>query len=703
MFTVTERELKGLIAPTTPFYGTQSEWMRLEEGELTTFSDIYRNQPSVRSVVDFIAGHCARMPIKLFKQEGGGSGDSNEGDREHMRRHPAQKLLNVPNGHKRVGRANFWTDAWKDFLIYDRLCLVKIKDLTTGDPVALVRVPPMWFTPAGGSYFYPETIRIVGNRGMHDIPIENCIYIHGYDPVDPRIGVSPMTALMNILQEEAAASAWRKRFWQQGVQASMVVSRPVDAPEWDDGARDRFIESLRAASNRGRPLLLEEGMTVNPAAAFNPQSAQYIQSKEFTREEVLRVYNLPIGLFEQTTSANIAQYRAMLYSETLAPLLGRFVDELESQLLTEWFVDPYDEGMYLEPAIEEKLRGNIMEQIAMFTAATGGPIMLRSEARAMMNLKTLADDKGKPDKLIVPMTAVIDGEPNGGTGPAQRESGGIPGAPPTGGGLPPQNDPNSSKPDKPANQNGDAKPAAENDTATRADENPARHPGRASGKALTKARASDSADIKKFTESATAALQKFAKRQAASISSSGTFNTSRWNKELAADLFVQREKVANHFGEKTAKRHGSNWDGERITDYNMEGSSRAAEFINGLTHSSFQEAHDLGDYAELGEKILSSLTEAAVDTVHHMAAFGAYEAVKQTGKDAVKTWHVLSDHPRPTHEALDGESVGLHDTFSNGLRYPHDPAGDVDETAGCKCELEFSVSDTPREELEPSA
>jgi hypothetical protein len=50
-----------------------------------------------------------------------------------------------------------------------------------------------------------------------------------------------------------------------------------------------------------------------------------------------------------------------------------------------------------------------------------------------------------------------------------------------------------------------------------------------------------------------------------------------------------------------------------------------------------------------------------------------------------KTWVVTSDKPRPSHEAIDGETVPYGDPFSNGLYYPGDPTGSADETAGCTC------------------
>ena len=44
---------------------------------------------------------------------------------------------------------------------------------------------------------------------------------------------------------------------------------------------------------------------------------------------------------------------------------------------------------------------------------------------------------------------------------------------------------------------------------------------------------------------------------------------------------------------------------------------------------------------------------------------------------------------RGEHVAMDGETVGLDDTFSNGLKWPHDVGADPYEAANCRCQVEI--------------
>lgn len=70
----------------------------------------------------------------------------------------------------------------------------------------------------------------------------------------------------------------------------------------------------------------------------------------------------------------------------------------------------------------------------------------------------------------------------------------------------------------------------------------------------------------------------------------------------------------------------------------------------------------------------------------------AYRQAIDTGtvrpQDVRKVWVATKDkRTRDSHRELDGESVGINERFSNGLDYPCDPAGPVEEVANCRCTM----------------
>ena len=88
------------------------------------------------------------------------------------------------------------------------------------------------------------------------------------------------------------------------------------------------------------------------------------------------------------------------------------------------------------------------------------------------------------------------------------------------------------------------------------------------------------------------------------------------------------------------------------------------------------------------DRFRTSATLMAVSLTTSFANLGAHDGARAAG-GRNKTWHTNSGNPRSSHASVDGETVELGQTFSNGLRWPGDRAGGIEETAGCQCTLTF--------------
>lgn len=64
----------------------------------------------------------------------------------------------------------------------------------------------------------------------------------------------------------------------------------------------------------------------------------------------------------------------------------------------------------------------------------------------------------------------------------------------------------------------------------------------------------------------------------------------------------------------------------------------------------------------------------------------SFERAERMGIDMEVEWLATIDsRTRESHVELDGERIGVGETFSNGLRYPGDPAGAPEEVYNCRC------------------
>lgn len=72
--------------------------------------------------------------------------------------------------------------------------------------------------------------------------------------------------------------------------------------------------------------------------------------------------------------------------------------------------------------------------------------------------------------------------------------------------------------------------------------------------------------------------------------------------------------------------------------------------------------------------------------IQQTATNDAQYAAKSKGADVVKQWDAALDgRTRDSHRRVDGEIRELDEKFSNGLRFPGDPAGRAEEVINCRC------------------
>ena len=366
-----------------------------------TYGAMYRRQPAVRTVVDFLARNVAQLNAKVYERV------SNT-DRVELYDHPAAALLRHPNPVTTRYRHMFATVA--DIAIYDRAYW---RILRQQERLAVVRISPEIL------HAYDETTpdgklrRVYRLNDGTVVPRAQLIIFPGYSPDNFDEGVSPLETLRRVLEEEAGSIAHRQGMWRNAARQSGWIERPLEAPEWSPMARQRFrteIEAMMAgAANSGRIGVLEDGMTWN-GASFSPVDTEYIAGRRLTYEETAVVYGIDPSLFGlgSATKSSTEQKHTEVYQDVLGPLLREIQDELDLQLLPQ-FQPVTSRSSYFEFNIAEKLKGSFEQQATVLTTSVGVPVMTPNEGRARLNLPRIDDDAF--DVPIMPMNVIYGGQP----------------------------------------------------------------------------------------------------------------------------------------------------------------------------------------------------------------------------------------------------------------------------------------------------
>ncbi len=609
------------------------------------YATLYRTQPNMRVCVDFLARNIAQLGLHAFRRV-------SDIDRERLTDHPLPQLLSRPLPVQlKMTRFRLINALVSDLGIYFNAYWLKIR---RGGQLGLLRIPPIYVTPYGN--LAPMEYEVtIGGRTRRFGPDE-IIHFWGYNPENPISGLAPAETLRRILAEEHAAGNYREGFWQNAARIAGVVERPAEAPEWSETARERFkaeFEELYSGeANSGKTAVLEEGMKWRPNT-FTPQESEYLGGRKLTREECARAYHIPpplVGILDHATFSNIREQHKNLYQDTLGPWLVMIEQDIELQLLTE-FEDSDD--VYLEFNIAEKLKGDFEEQAKALQSAVGRPWLTANEARAMMNKPSRTGDA---DELVTPLNVLVGGQAS----------------------------PRDSAPEQRGREMFARKQATKgfDSHAPRLRE---RHQ-------------------QKWAET----LSRHYRRQEAAIVSrvpaggvggksdiGGVWwDDDRWNSELSADLFRLNRLTAVAWAERLAEQMEIEISEEAMLPWLQEHSRIQAENINEQTREAVAGALQEPEPLEAVKNIFSQAltawaTRQAVSAVTTAISFGANEAARAGGLSQ-KTWRVNSSNPRDGHAALNGETVGIRDLFSNRMRWPGDPAGGAENVANCQCSVEFS-------------
>lgn len=382
----------------------QSTHLKMAPSVYQTYEHIWRTQPAVRTVVGFIARNVAQMGVHVFERR-------DDDDRERVSDHPLAELLAVPfpGTPWTTYRLVNWTVH--ELGIYDDAYWLKGR---SGRLNALMPMPRRFIRPVGENPMMPDAYEIIGNGGQaREVPPDQVVHFHGYNPDDLRIGTSPIETLRQVLAEEYAAGKYREQLWNNGARVGGYIARPREAPRWSPDARMRFRREWQEqyAGNdvdAGGTPVLEDGMVFTPSGV-TPRDAQYVEARKLTREEVAVAYFIHpsmMGIMDGTGSNAVKDIHRMLYQDAFGPLITGLAQDIEAQLLPD--LDAFGaltRTIYVEFNLAEKLRGSFEEQAAALQASVGGPFMTRSEARSRMNLPHLDE----ADELIVPLNVVNGG------------------------------------------------------------------------------------------------------------------------------------------------------------------------------------------------------------------------------------------------------------------------------------------------------
>ena len=648
------KKLRNLFGPQQVYISFGPDEIPIVQG--MTARQLYSTQTNLHTVISFLADSIAQLPLKVYRRDG-------ETDRKRDRDSTAALLLYRPNRDQTS--YEFVNALAIEYYLFGVVTVWVLPDPESVSGYQLRIIPQEWISATEReTNFAPDYITVSAGSGSIELPRTEFVQFRQYSPGNPGGYQAPIAALKQTLTEQIQADKFRTEIWRSSGRFNAYITRPKDVAPWDEGQRSRFISAFRegwgdGGSNSGKMPLLEDGMEIKPYQ-FNAKEAQYVETKQLSREDVAAAYHVNPSLIWHTNTQTYASAKdnaRALYADCLGPTLQMLQQRINAFLLPMIGADP---DTYVEFDLTEKLKGSFEERASILQSSVGGPWMTRNEARADNNLPPIEGG----DELIVPLNVVEGGQAS-----------------------PTDTHMNSWEP---VNILQSACGCIECKSAPK--------------QIRIKARSTKEED-EKMAE----ILARFWKRQAASVlpkigaKSAEWWDEERWNDELTDDILPLINAIADAHGKETAEAIGSAYNMDQTRAYLKTLAAGRAEAINIATYKKLQAAiEDDEDEDDTPAHVFEVRENKDSTTFGRSIAIGVagwaatHEApaqAEQQGftKTVEKMW-VTGDNPRQEHAAMDGETVPVDQPFSNGCYWPGDENGDPDTTCGCNCHCDVVIT-----------
>lgn len=237
---------------------------------------------------------------------------------------------------------------------------------------------------------------------------ENVLHISGLS-YDGYVGMSPIQTCQNAFGIGLAAEKFGARFFGNGAKASGVLSHPGTLGTEALENLKKSIREIISGENALRPLVLEEGMKWEQMT-INPTDAQFLETRNFQREEIAALYRMPMHLLqslERATNNNI-EHQSLDYMRTC---LRMWAVRIEQEINRKLLAGPY----FAEHDFNAFQRGDFASQTTGYALLRQWGVYSANDILRSLRQNPIPEDEGGNVRLaplnMVPLESMLGQEP----------------------------------------------------------------------------------------------------------------------------------------------------------------------------------------------------------------------------------------------------------------------------------------------------
>lgn len=321
------------------------------------------NYAALYTAVSLIASTIASLPCKLFRKR-------NDGGQDEVSDHPAHGLMQVeynPNTSSMTGRETevghllTWGNSFAQIVRSRSGELLELRPI--GPDVVCIE------NDARNGLLYKVRAYDRAREQRDEVTLDRNEVLHTpHFSFDALAGMSLVRMAKSTIRGGMAADRQAERFVTKGLRAPGAVKLPPGKKFKDEADARQYRKKWNAIhsgeENDQNVIILEDGAEWI-SLGTDPESAQLLESRKFTRGEIAGLYHIPphlLGDVEKNTSwgTGIEELNIGFVVYCLLPILRKLEQERNRKLFVRGRRG--DEGLFVEHVLAGLLRGDTAKQ-----------------------------------------------------------------------------------------------------------------------------------------------------------------------------------------------------------------------------------------------------------------------------------------------------------------------------------------------------
>lgn len=308
-----------------------SSWLKIQEKNLIQLGDKLVNPAQnnflVYKCINVIAENICTVPIILYNKTT--KNPLPETD-------PLYRIFHEPNPYDNFD--DFMSAISTFYTLYGEAFITNIR--TTGKKFEMWNLDPRLMKEVVDR----DTGMLLGwvYNKKQPFELEEIIQIKRYNPYNQWRGLSPLVSAAVELSIDYKSSKYQESLLTNGAVPGGIITVPENAIMSDEEMRKlrRIWEQRHMGPKDGHKLAVLKGGLKYEPIAFDSQEMEFIDSRKFTRENILLTFGVPAvvaGLTEGVNRTSAEAQLKLFWRTTIKPQLERIQSKFNYDLLPQYY------------------------------------------------------------------------------------------------------------------------------------------------------------------------------------------------------------------------------------------------------------------------------------------------------------------------------------------------------------------------------